>query len=94
MLLDVKRKLLKKTDLNYSAPKLQLLVLVDFCEKFRQNLWGGQLALRVNNMALIWLKIYRLSTAMVARCIQRLEGYPITLELSLRSSNTPEPPPI
>ena len=49
-------KMLSSTERKYGAPKAEMLAAVKFVEKLRSHLEGQQLVLRVDNMALKWLK--------------------------------------
>ena len=51
-------KVLSDTEINYGAPKAEMFAIVNFVEKYRAYLRSELFKLRVDNMALSWLKTY------------------------------------
>ncbi len=63
--------------MNYGAPKKEMLAVVECCQKWRCFLVGAEFVLRVDNQALCWLKTYSWErSGTIARWIQLLQDYP------------------
>ena len=60
-------KMLSATEWKYAAAKVEMLVAVEFIEKFTSHLEGRKFVLRVDNQALKWLKTKSVSSDIVAR---------------------------
>jgi hypothetical protein len=69
---------LRTAEVNYGAPKAEMLAAVYFMEYFRNYLLPKEFTLRCDNKAMQWLKTYSNSSPMVARWIQRLDGFHYT----------------
>ncbi len=61
--------MLNSTERKYGAAKAETLAAVRFVEKLFSNLEGQEFVLRVDNMALKWLKTYSMTSDIVARWI-------------------------
>ena len=59
--------MLNSTERKYGAAKAEMLAAVRFVGKFRSNLEAQEFVLRVDNMALKWLKTYSMTSDIVAR---------------------------
>ena len=71
---------LRAAERNYGAPKAEMLAAVTFIENNRCYLLPKEFTLRCDNIALQWLKTYSVNHTMVARMIQRLDGFNFKFE--------------
>ncbi len=80
-------KMLSATERKYGAAKAEMLAAVRFVEKLRSHLEGREFVLRVDNMALKWLKTYSMSSDIVARWISILGAFKMRIEHRLRDKH-------
>ena len=80
-------KTLSRTQMNYGAPKLEMLAAFYFIEKFHSYLAARKFTLRVDNQALSWLKTYSMDLAMIGRWISRLDQYDFEVEHRARTKH-------
>ncbi len=80
-------KMLSATERKYGAVKAEMLAAVRFLEKFRSYLEGREFVLRVDNMALKWLKTYSMTSDIVARWITVLGAFKMRIEHRLRDKH-------
>ena len=73
-------KVLSDTEMKYGAPKLEILAVVLFLEKYRTYLVSAPFKLRVENRALSWLKTYSMDQSYIGRWIVRLDSYHMIIE--------------
>ena len=73
-------KLLSDTEMKYGAPKAEMFAVVTFVEKYRAYLCSEPFKLRVDNMALSWLKTYSMDQSYIGRWIVRLDRYNMIIE--------------
>ena len=66
-------KVLSESEMRYGSPKVEMLAVVYFSEKFRSHLTGGQFTLRVYNMILALLPSF--GHGLVGRWIAMLDQY-------------------
>ncbi len=72
--------MLSATERKYGAAKAEMLAGLRFAEKFRSHLEGREFILRVDNMALKWLKTYSMTSDIVARWISILGAFKMRIE--------------
>ncbi len=70
-------RMLNSTERRYGAAKAEMLAAVRFVEKYKSHLEGREFVLRVDNIALKWLKTYSMSSDIVSRWISILGGFKI-----------------
>ncbi len=80
-------EMLSSTDKKYGAARAEMLAAVKFAEKFRSHLEGQEFVLRVDNMALKWLKTYSLTSDIVARWITVLGAFDMLIEHRFRDKH-------
>ena len=73
--------------MKYGAPKAELLAVITFVEKYRAYLGSALFKLRVDNIALSWLKTYSMDQSYIGRWIVRLDGYHIIIEHRMRDKH-------
>ena len=64
-----------KLERNYSTTQKELLAAIEGIEHFRCYLYGRQVLLRTDNVAIQWLKIFKEPTGQLARWLERLSAY-------------------
>ena len=80
-------KVLSDTELKYGVPKAEMFAVVTFVEKYRAYLGSEPFKLRVDNMALSWLKTYSMDQIYIGRWIVRLDGYDMINEHRTRDKH-------
>ncbi len=80
-------RMLNSTERRYGAAKAEMLAAVRFVEKYRSHLEGREFVLRVDNIALKWLKTYSMSSDIVARWISILGGFKMRIEHRVREKH-------
>ncbi len=80
-------KMLSVTERKFGAAKAEMLAAVRFIEKFRSHLEGREFILRVDNLALKWLKTYSMTSDIVARWICILGAFKMRIEHRLRDKH-------
>ena len=61
------------TEMKYRTPEAEVFAVVTFVEKYRAYLGSEPFKLRVDNMALSWLKTYSMDQSYIGRWIVRLD---------------------
>ena len=79
--------MLNATERRYGAAKAEMLAAVKFVEKFRSHLEGREFILRVDNIALKWLKTYSMSSDIVVRWNTILGGFKMRIEHRVREKH-------
>ena len=67
--------MLSDTETKFGAPKAEIFAVVTFVENYRAYLGNSSFKLRVDNIALSWLKTYSMDQSYNCRWIVRLDGY-------------------
>ena len=67
--------MLSDTETKFGAPKAEIFAVVTFVENYRAYLGNSSFKLRVDNIALSWLKMYSMDQSYNCRWIVRLDGY-------------------
>ena len=80
-------KVLSDTEMKYGAPKSEMFAVVTFVEKYRAYLGSEPFKLRVDNLALSWLKTYSMDQSYIGRWIVRLDGYNMMIEHRTRDKH-------
>ena len=80
-------KVLSYTEMNYGAPKAEMFAVVTFVEMYRANLGSAPFKLRVDNMALSWLKTYSMDQSYIGRWIVRFDCYHMIIEHTMRDKH-------
>ena len=80
-------KVLSDTEMKYGALKAELFAVVTFVEKYRAYLGSAPFKLRVDNIALSWLKTYSMDQSYIGRWIVRLDGYHLIIEHRMRDKH-------
>ena len=80
-------KVLSDTKIKYGAPKAEMFAVVTFVEKYRAYLGSEPFKLRVDHMALSWLKRYSMDQSYIERWIVRLDGYNMIIEHRTRDKH-------
>ena len=80
-------KVLSDAELNYGAPKAEIIAVVTFVEKYRAYLGSASFKLRVESRALSWLKTYSMDQSYIGRWIVRLDGYHMIIEHKMRDKH-------
>ena len=78
-------KVLSDTEMKYGAPKVEMLAVVTFVEKYRAHLGIEPYKLRVDNRAHSWLKTYSMDQSYIGRCIVRLDEYNMVMIVEHRT---------
>ncbi len=80
-------RMLKSTERRYGAAKAEMLAAVRFVGKYRSHLEGREIILRVDNIALKWLRTYSMSSDIVGRWISILGRFKMRIEHRVREKH-------
>ncbi len=80
-------KMLSAAEHKYGAAKAEKLAAVQFIEKFKFHSEGREFILRVDNIALKWLKTYSMTSVIVACWITILGAFKMRIEHRLRDKH-------
>ena len=80
-------KVLSDTEMKYGASKAEMFAVVTFVAKYRAYLGSEPFKLRVDNMALSWLKTYSMDQSYIGRWIVRLDRYNMIIEHRTRDKH-------
>ena len=80
-------KVLSDTEMKYGAPKVEMFAVVTFVEKYPAYLGSAPFKLRVDNIALSWLRTYSMDQSYIGRWIVRLDGYHMIIEHRMRDKH-------
>jgi len=68
------------TQRNYCATRRKMLAVVKFLQHFRHYLLGAKVILKTNHHSLVWLKMYKNPTGIMARWIKTITEFDIQIE--------------
>ena len=80
-------KVLSDTEMKYGAPKAKKIAVVTFVEKHRAYLGSAPFKLRVDNIALSWLRTHSMDRSYIGRWIVKLNGYHMIIEHRMRDKH-------